>query len=110
MGQHTTQKNTSSIRNIFLSTNLHNILLSEAGEPFLDQNIRYHCPIYYVFNFDKKIAHSYTRHIWLYDNADYQSLSRDISETDLNSFKDNNEEIYAIKVAERIITLASKHT
>ena len=58
---------------------------------------------------DKKITHSYTRHIWLYDNSDYQSLSRDISETDWNSFKDNNVDIYATKVIERIMTLASKH-
>ena len=45
----------------------------------------------------------------MYDNADYQSLSRDISETDWNSFQDNNAEIYATKVTERITTLASNH-
>ena len=44
----------------FLTTNLYNILLSGIGDPFLDQNIRYHCPKYCVFNFDKKITHSYT--------------------------------------------------
>ena len=59
---HSTE-NTHSIIDIFLTTNLHSILLSRVGKPFLDQNIRYHCPIYCVFNFDKKIAHSYTRHI-----------------------------------------------
>ena len=64
-------ENMSSIIDIFLTTNPHNILLSGVGDPFLDQNIRYHCPIYCVFNFDKKKTHSYTRHIWLYDNADY---------------------------------------
>ena len=52
--------------------------------------------------------YSYTRHIWLYGTADYQSLSRDISETDWNSFKDNNVDIHATKVTERIMTLASK--
>ena len=41
--------------------------------------------------------------------SDYQSLSRDIIETDWNSFKDNNVKIYASKVTERIMTLASKH-
>ena len=45
----------------------------------------------------------------MYDNADYQSLSRDISETDWNSFKDNNVDIYATEVTEKIMTLASKH-
>ena len=55
------------------------------------------------------ITHSYTRHIWLYDTAGYQSLSRGISETDWNSFKHNNVEIYATKVTERIMTLASKY-
>ena len=105
---HSTE-NTHSIIDIFLTINLHSILLSRVGEPFLDQNIRYHCPIYCVFNFDKKTAHSYTRHIWLYGNADYQSLSHEISESDCNLFKDINVEIYATKVTERIMTLASKH-
>ena len=43
------------------------ILLNGVGEPFLEQNIRYHCPIYCVFNFNKTVTASYVRHIWLYD-------------------------------------------
>ena len=42
----------SSIIDLFFTAN-DNILLSGVGEPFLEQNIRYHCPIYCVFNFNK---------------------------------------------------------
>ena len=38
--------------NLFLATDS-NILLNGVGEPFLEQNVRYHCPIYCVLNFSK---------------------------------------------------------
>ena len=77
----------SSIIDLFLTSNKNNVLLSGVGEPFFDQNIRYHCPVYCVFNFDKISTPVYTRHIWLYDKGDYQSFSRDLNNTDWNSLK-----------------------
>ncbi|MCG8113299.1 MAG: endonuclease/exonuclease/phosphatase family protein, partial [Candidatus Thiodiazotropha taylori] len=41
----------SSIIDIFLTANKNNILISGVGEPFLEQNIRYHCPVNCVINF-----------------------------------------------------------
>ena len=38
---------------LFLVTNKIHILFSGVGEPFLDQNIRFHCPIYCVCNVNK---------------------------------------------------------
>ena len=40
----------STIIDLFLTANKDNILLSDVGDPFLDQNVRYHCPIYCVLN------------------------------------------------------------
>lgn len=48
-------ESTSSLIDLFLSSETHNILLSGVGVPFLEQNVRYHCPIYCVLNFDKMI-------------------------------------------------------
>ena len=63
-------ESSSSIIDLFLSSKKKDtILLSGVGEPFLEQNIRYHCPIYCVFNFNKTVTASYERHIWLYDRG-----------------------------------------
>ena len=42
----------SSIIDLFLTFKKNNVLLSGVGEPIFDQNIRYHCPVYCVLNFD----------------------------------------------------------
>ena len=39
-------ENSESIIDLFLVSNKNRVVLSGVGEPFLDQNIRYHCPIY----------------------------------------------------------------
>ena len=42
----------SSIIDLLFSSNINSIVLSGVGEPILDQNIRYHCPVYCVLSFD----------------------------------------------------------
>lgn len=61
---HYTETSSSTIDLIFTS-NKNNILLSGTGEPFLEQNVRYHCPVYFVLNFSKTASPIYHRHIWL---------------------------------------------
>ena len=51
----------------------------------------------------------FTRNIWLYDRGDYQSLSRDVVDTDWNILNDNHIDIYANNVTNHIIELARKH-
>ena len=41
-------KSTSSLIDLFLKSDTQYILLSGMGVPFLEQNIRYYCPIYCV--------------------------------------------------------------
>ena len=43
----------SSIIDLMFTSNESSILLSGVDDPFLDQNIRYHCPVYFVLNFHK---------------------------------------------------------
>ena len=46
-------ENSSSLLDIMLVTNNNNVLLSGVGEPFLHQDVRYHCPVFSVFKFTK---------------------------------------------------------
>ena len=105
---HFTEHSSSIIDLIFMS-NKNSILLSGVGEPFLDQNVRYHCPVYFVLNFHKNVAPAFYRHIMLFDRGDYQSLSRDIRETDWESLKSNDIDIYASNITNRISELVDKH-
>ena len=79
----------SSIIDLIFASNKNSILLSGVGDPFLDKNVRYHCPVYFVLTFHKNVAPAFYRHIMLFDRGDYQSLSRDIRETELESLKSN---------------------
>ena len=45
----------------------------------------------------------------LFDRGDYQSLSRDIHETDWESLKSNDIDLYASNITNRISQLADKH-
>lgn len=102
-------ENSSSIIDLVFTSNKNSILLSGVGDPFLDQNIRYHCPVYFVLNFHKNVVPAFYRHIWLFDRGDYESFSRDIRETDWETLKNNDIDIYASNITRRISELADKH-
>ena len=86
-----------------------NIFLSGIGDPFLHQNIRYHCPVYCVFNFEKCNSGVFTRNIWLYDRGNYEALSSELNETNWNSLKNDDINIYAQNITDKIITAAKRH-
>ena len=66
---HYTENSSSIIDKIFTS-NKNNIILSGVGEPFLEQNIRYHCPVYCVLNFIKPASPSFKRKVYLFDSGE----------------------------------------
>ena len=55
-------ENSSSLIDIILVHNKDNLLLSCVGDPFLSQDLRYHCPIYGIFRFTKPKIKSFSRH------------------------------------------------
>ena len=79
------------------------------GEPFLEQNVRYHCPIYCVLNFIKPVNPCFKRKIYLFDRGDYQTFSNDLMDTDWNSLKSNDIDTYAENITGRITFLTNKH-
>ena len=97
------------IIDLFLTANKGNILSSGVGDPFLDQNVRYHCPIYCVLNFNKVQTPLYARKIYLYDRGNYQSLSDELIKTDWNKIKNNGIDIYANNLTEHNTDLINKH-
>ena len=54
-------ENSSSLIDLVFTRNTNLVVLSGVGEAFLDQNIRYHCPVYAVFNLEKHKQPCYKR-------------------------------------------------
>ena len=96
----------SSIIDLVLTSNKNSVLLSGVGEPFLEQNIRYHCPVFCILEFNKSSCKSFTRHIWLYDRGDYDGLRDALSKSDWTAIQHNNIDIYANQVTDLILNTA----
>ena len=99
----------NSIIDLFLTSNKTDVLLSGVGEPFLEQNIRYHCPIYCILKFDKPKLKPFSRHIWLFDRGNYESLSQEISNTNWDMLKNNDINIYANNLTEQVSKSSKIH-
>ena len=99
----------SSLIDLIFTSNRHTILLSGVGEPFLEQNIRYHCPVFCVLTFSKPLAPLYKHRIFIYDRGNYQAFSNDLVQTDWQTLKNENINTYADNISKRITTLTNKH-
>ena len=53
--------------------------MSGISEPFLLQDVRYHCPIYVIFIFDKPVFKTFLREIWLYNQGDFTSVRQRVT-------------------------------
>ena len=98
----------SSLINSILTSNPNRIFLSGVGDLFLNQEIRYHCPIFSVFNFTKPHRKSIKRHIWKYKDGDYENLKHKFGNTDWNSFANEDIDIYSKNVTDHIFQLSSE--
>ena len=99
----------SSVIDLIFTSNKNNVFLSGIGDPFLHKNMRYHCPVYCVFNFEKCNSGVFTRNIWLYDRGNYEALSIELNETNWNNLKNDDINIYAQNITDTIITAAKRH-
>lgn len=99
-------ENSASILDLILVSNKNSILLSGVGEHFLEQDQRYHIPIYGLLKFNKPKNTSYDRHIWEYDRGDYESLRDAITKYNWENCTDNDINKYTSNVITQIINFA----
>ena len=93
---------------MLLVSNKDYLILSGVGDPFLNQEIRYHCPIYGIFKFSKPKVQTFMRHIWSYEQGDYDLLREKASTFDWTSLQSDDIDIYAINLNTGITSIASK--
>ena len=86
------------------------MIVSGVGDPFLNQEIRYHCPIYGIFKFSKPKFVSFSRHIWNYDQGNYELLRNKATSFNWDSVKDNDINTYANKINTTVTSIAKECT
>ena len=99
-------EHSSSLLDILLVSNKEHLILSGVGDPFLTQNIRYHCPIYGISKFSTAKLKSYTRLIWYYEQGNYDLLRSKAAAADWDSLHDLDIDTYAQNITTHIISLA----
>ena len=92
----------SSLIDLLLVNNKEHLILSGVGDPFLHQDIRYHCPVFGFFNFRKPKCLSFKRRIWKYDDGNYEMLRQKASATNWNDFQNNDINTYCENLIEHL--------
>ena len=83
------------------------MIFSRVGEAFLHQNLRYHCPVFAVFSFDKCKQPCFRRRIWKYDEADYVRLNQLIIDFDWSTIKSEDISTYAENFTDKLRVFCS---
>ena len=102
---HFTEKS-SSLIDIILTSNKDQVILSGVGDPFLTQELRYHCPVYAFLNFSKPKCKSFLRRTWSYDQGNYPLLREKASSIIWENLYDADVNKYALNISNQIMSLA----
>ena len=81
-------EHSSSLLDVILTSNKDHLILSGVGDPFLTQDVRYHCPVYGILNFSKPKCKSFVRRTWSFDQGDYTLLREKASTTNWEDMYD----------------------
>ena len=101
-------EHSSSLLDIILTSNDNHLIFSGVGDPFLSQDLRYHCPVFGVLNFSKPRGKSYVRTTWSYDRGDYNLLKQKASLTDWESFYDTDINKHALGITNHKTDIAKE--
>ena len=86
----------SSIIDLVLVSNSHSVEMSGVSEPFLSQEVRYHCQVYVIFTFKKPLLKSFLRELWLYSQGDFNLFLQFVADFNWDSIKSKNVNQYAL--------------
>ena len=95
-----------SLIDIILASNVNRLVLSGVGDPFLNKEMRYHCPIFGILNFSKCKRKSYLRHTWSYDRGDYTLLRQKATEISWETLSDLDVNKHAQNISDHITAIA----
>ena len=98
----------SSLIDVILVSNKDHLVITGVGDPFLHQELRYHCPVFGILKFSKPKIKAFKRHICSYDKCNYELLRNKARGTDWDSLRDENKDTYATNISNSILAIASE--
>ena len=101
-------EHSSSLLDLILVSNKEHLILHGVGDPFLDQQLHYHCPIYGFCKFSKPKAKAFTRHIWMYNNGNFGLLREKASSIDWHALENDDISLYASNLNSTILSLTKE--
>ena len=99
-------EHSSSLIDIILVSNKENLMFSGVGDPFLNQEVRYHCPVFGILKYVKPKTKTFTRRIYSYNKGNFNLLREKATSVDWNSLQDDNIDVYASNIESKITSLA----
>ena len=96
----------SSLLDILLISNNSHLIVIGVGDPFLNQEHWYHCPIFGIYNFFKPKSKSFTLHIWKHDEGDYNLLRNKAASTNWESLEDNDINTHEKNITDYILSIS----
>ena len=102
-------ESSSSLIDLFLIRNDTNILHSEVIDPFIPDQVRYHCPILLLLKFLRPVSKTTQRKIWKYAQADFNLYRSLLFESGIeNHIESNNNIDQNIDFISKVIADASE--
>lgn len=101
-------ENSTSLLDLILVTNKRNVIDCGVGDPFLGQNIRFHCPVYGILNFSKPRYNCIVRQVWSYERGNYDLLRQKAAETNWTLFQNDDINVYANNITDHIKNIATE--
>ena len=95
----------SSLIDVILVSNKEQLVFSGVGDPFLHQDVRYHCPVFGILKVFKPKFKAFKRQIWSYNNGLLRNKSLN---TDWDSLKDEHLNTYARNINNSVLKIASE--
>ena len=76
--------------------------------PFLNQELRYHCPINGIFKFSKPRVKTFLSHVWYYERGDFNLFRDKASTLDWGSLQSSDINVYADNINTAINSMATE--
>ena len=99
-------EHSSSLIDILLTNNENHLLYTDVGDPFLNQEVRNHCPVFDILNFTKPKRKSYIRHTWPYDGGDNNILREKEATVNWERIYNLNINIHVMNITAHIIDIS----
>ena len=101
-------ENSSTLLDLLFVSNPECLASSGVGDPFLDYDLRYHCPVYGIFRYQKPSIKTYKRTVWFYDRGDFELLRNKANMFNWLELMNDDIDVFCQNITNKIMTLTEE--